>query len=154
MMRPVSVSLKPKTNPLIGITAMLLAIAMTAAQALAQAAPPPGQVAAGRADFVANCADCHGKDGKGNGPSTNVIPRMKPADLTKIAARNGGVFPAAQVADTIYGRQQIPSHTRFNMPFWGLTFQESGKEFTPESEAKAKARIDAIVAYIKTLQVK
>ncbi len=38
------------------------------------------------------------------------------------------------------------------MPFWGVNFQEEGKEFTPASEAKAKARTDAIVDYIETIQ--
>jgi hypothetical protein len=38
------------------------------------------------------------------------------------------------------------------MPFWGVTFQQSGKEFTPESEAKAKERIDNVIRYIETLQ--
>jgi len=147
---------KPKSLLLIGAVASLMAMAITADTAMAQAAAPASSavMAAGKADYLENCADCHGKDGKGGGPNLNVIPGMKPADLTTIAARNGGEFPAQQVADSIDGRAQVPSHKRFDMPFWGVKFQEEGKEFTPESEAKAKARIDAIVAYIKTLQVK
>ena len=47
-----------------------------------------------------------------------------------------------------------PSHERFDMPFWGVEMQEQGKEFTPESNAKVKARIDAIVKYIQSLQAK
>jgi hypothetical protein len=50
------------------------------------------------------------------------------------------------------GRKVIPSHKRFDMPFWGVNFQQEGKEFTPESEAKAKARIAALVDYIKSIQ--
>jgi hypothetical protein len=38
------------------------------------------------------------------------------------------------------------------MPFWGVNFQQEGKEFTPASEARAKARIDALVAYIESIQ--
>jgi hypothetical protein len=114
-----------------------------------------GQLVVGKADFDEYCAGCHGANGAGNGSTTNVIPGIKPADLTKIAAANGGVFPAEKVADMIDGRRQIPSHQRFDMPFWGVNFQQpGGKEFTPESEAKARARIDMIVSYIKTMQTK
>jgi hypothetical protein len=40
------------------------------------------------------------------------------------------------------------------MPFWGVNFQQEGKEFSPESEAKSKARIDAIIYFIETIQEK
>jgi hypothetical protein len=40
------------------------------------------------------------------------------------------------------------------MPFWGTTFHQEGKEFTPESEAKAKERISKIVGYIQSIQEK
>jgi len=152
MMRLLSASLNPKANALFSLILVILAVSMSVTEAFAQAAA--SSVAAGKADYLTNCADCHGQNGKGSGPNMNVIPGIKPADLTTIAARNGGVFPTTQVANTIDGRQSTPSHKRFDMPFWGVNFQEPGKEFTPESEAKAKARIDAIVAYIETLQVK
>jgi hypothetical protein len=38
------------------------------------------------------------------------------------------------------------------MPFWGVNFQQEGKEFTPQSEARAKARIDALVTYVESIQ--
>jgi hypothetical protein len=41
---------------------------------------------------------------------------------------------------------------RFDMPFWGTTMQPAGQEFTPESEAKVQARIDAMVNYIESIQ--
>jgi mono/diheme cytochrome c family protein len=37
----------------------------------------------------AYCASCHGADGKGDGPMAKSL-KVKPADLTRIAARNGG----------------------------------------------------------------
>ncbi len=81
-----------------------------------------------------------------------VIPGIKPKDLTTISTRNGGVFPYRDVEATIDGRKIIPSHKRFDMPFWGVSFQQQGREFSPESEAKVRQRIDAIVDYIATLQ--
>jgi mono/diheme cytochrome c family protein len=114
--------------------------------------PSAEMIAQGRADFNKHCAPCHSENGKGNGPELKVIPGIKPANLTTIAARNGGVFPFREVEDTIDGRKIIPSHKRFDMPFWGVNFQQQGQEFTPASEAKARKRIDAIVDYIATLQ--
>jgi len=116
--------------------------------------PTADQIAAGKADFMKHCAPCHSASGKGNGPEVNVIPGIKPADLTKITMKNGGVFPFQAVEDTIDGRKKIPSHERFDMPFWGVNFQQEGKEFSPESEAKSKARIDAIIYFIETIQEK
>jgi mono/diheme cytochrome c family protein len=101
----------------------------------------------GKQDFMNHCAPCHGNDGKGNGPELKVLP-----DLPNITLKNGGVFPREKVADMVDGRKAIPSHKRFDMPFWGVNFQQEGKEFTPESEAKAKARIDALVNYVESIQ--
>jgi len=145
------------------LAALITAWALIAAPAFAQEAQPapsappvatPQQIAAGKADFIKHCAPCHGENAKGRGPEINMIPGIKPADLTLISSKNGGVFPFQQVEDTIDGRKQIPSHKRFDMPFWGVNFQQEGKEFTPESEATSKARIDALVAYIETIQTK
>jgi hypothetical protein len=108
----------------------------------------------GKQDFEENCASCHGKDGRGQGEALYVIPGIKPPDLTKLTRNNRGVFPAEEVYQSIDGRAGIPAHSRLDMPFWGTVFQEGGKEFTPESEAKAKERISNIVSYIKSIQQK
>ena len=42
------------------------------------------------------CAPCHGKDGKGRGPVAEALKTL-PADLTTLAARNGGAFPKDRV---------------------------------------------------------
>lgn len=114
-------------------------------------AQPPNT---GKQDYLANCASCHGTDGKGHGEALYVVPGVNPPDLTMLSKNNSGVFPAKRVYDSIDGRAGIPSHTRFDMPFWGTTFQREGKEFSPASEAEVKARIMKIVDYIKSLQQK
>jgi len=45
----------------------------------------------GRTGFLSNCAECHGADGKGNGPLSAKM-KTRPADLTIIAKRNNGMF--------------------------------------------------------------
>jgi hypothetical protein len=64
------------------------------------------------------------------------------------------VFPAERVYQSIDGRAGIPAHSRIDMPFWGTTMQQEGKEFTPGSEAKVKERISNMVSYIKSIQKK
>ena len=108
----------------------------------------------GKQDFEQYCASCHGKDGKGHGEALYVIPGIKPPDLTELSRNQGGVFPADRVYQSIDGRSGIPSHSRFDMPFWGTSFQQQGGEFTPESEAKVKERISNVVSYIKSIQEK
>jgi mono/diheme cytochrome c family protein len=128
----------------VAVTCAIL-LAATAARAFAQS---------GQQDFEQYCADCHGVKADGRGTSRVLSPEYPPPDLTHLAQKNGGKFPFDRVVSIIDGRENIPSHARVEMPFWGVTMQEPGKEFTPASNAKVKARIDAIVKYIETLQVK
>jgi mono/diheme cytochrome c family protein len=105
----------------------------------------------GGQDYLKNCARCHGADGRGQHV---VSPGVKAADLTLLSKENGGVFPFQDVEDAIDGRKVFPSHERLDMPFWGVDWQELGKEKTPESEARVKARIDAVVHYLESIQQK
>jgi len=100
------------------------------------------------------CAACHGSDGKGGREGAGLLTGRKPPDLTQLRKRNRGVFPFDKVESTIDGRSRVPSHERFDMPFWGVNFQTIGKEFTPQSEAEAKRRIDSITRYVESLQEK
>jgi len=122
--------------------------------ALLPGASMAASVENGKKDFIENCAPCHGADGKGHGEALYVIPKVNPPDLTLLSKENGGVFPSERVYNSIDGRSGIPSHERFDMPFWGTTFQREGQEFTPASEKEVKARIMDIVSYIKTIQQK
>jgi len=113
---------------------------------------PSSAAESGAQTYQHNCAGCHGSDGRGNGPEVDIIPGIKPPDLTLLSKRHGGKFPFQEVEDWIDGRKGVPSHKRFDMPFWGVNLQEPGKEFTPASEAKVKARIDTVVQYIESIQ--
>src|SRR5512138_2354614 len=56
--------------------------------------------------FQAYCSTCHGDHGKGDGPIASFLD-TKPTDLTTIAKRNGGVFPAKRVRSVIAGEEVI-----------------------------------------------
>ncbi|MGH8012479.1 MAG: c-type cytochrome [Candidatus Binataceae bacterium] len=107
----------------------------------------------GKQDFMKYCARCHGANGKGHGPDLYILSGVHPSNLTVLTEKNGGVFPSQKVVDIIDGRKVPPSHKRLDMPFWGVQFQPSGKEFTAKSDALAKARIDRLANYIKSIQV-
>ena len=132
------------------IVVAALAAAMVLAEMGSSAlAQPPG-----KQDYDRYCASCHGADGKGSGKALYVIPGIKPSSLTRLSKKNGGEFPTDEVYRSIDGRAGIPSHKRFDMPFWGVRMQEQGNAFTPESEAAVKRRLSDIVSYIESIQEK
>jgi len=125
---------------------LIMVLALAARTAAAQS---------GKQDYQAYCAECHGADGKGRGSSVSTIPmNPPPSDLTGMAKKNGGKFPFEYVVETIDGRKYIPSHARLQMPFMGTTLQRPGKEFTPESNAEVKQKIESMARYVETLQQK
>jgi len=103
----------------------------------------------GKAMFNSYCAVCHGADGKGSGPAASAL-KTAPADLTALAAKNAGKYPAGHVAATIKGQATLASHGTQDMPIWGPLFSsiDQGRE------AQTQQRIANLVAYIGTLQAK
>lgn len=96
--------------------------------------------------FRTHCASCHGTSGLGNGPAADHL-RRAPPDLTKYAARNGGLFPRERVYRIIDGRD-VGSHGDHEMPVWGEVFKSVGGR----SAAEVKTSIDAIVRYLEGIQ--
>lgn len=102
----------------------------------------------GRALFFTYCASCHGADARGGGPLADLL-RTQPSSLTQFAVRNGGVFPAERLHRIIEGRDQsVRSHGSFEMPVWGDAFRKRDGL----SDEGVRARIDAIVRYLNTIQ--
>lgn len=100
--------------------------------------------------FRTYCAACHGTSAKGDGPLADSM-RRRPADLTQIAAKNKGVFPADQVQQTIDGRSPVKGHGGPDMPVWGDVFARSEGGSDP---AVVQARIKALVMYLQGIQAK
>ena len=120
----------------------------TAASGQEPMAPPPAtadETPNGRDLFVGHCAICHGLDGRGQGPLAQAM-KIVPADLTQIAAKHEGTFPDAKVSDVIRNGGAVLGHGSRAMLPWGLYFSERHKP------AVGKARIKALVAYLKSLQ--
>jgi mono/diheme cytochrome c family protein len=62
----------------------------------------PERQTTGALDFAENCAACHGPTGRGDGALAADLAR-RPADLTGLSRRNGGVFPTTRVMAQIWG---------------------------------------------------
>jgi mono/diheme cytochrome c family protein len=105
--------------------------------------------ASGADMFKQYCAACHGKDGKGDGPAASELKTV-PADLTTLAKRNGGTFPAAHVMDVLRNGVKAPAHGTSEMPTWGPLFQT----VSSHDQAIVNMRISNLTNYLKSLQVK
>lgn len=128
----------------VALAAMLLAGA-AAPMASAQEAQTGGA-----AVFKTYCASCHGVEARGDGPLSQQL-RAVPPDLTKLASRNKGQFDADKTRRIIDGRNPVKGHGGPDMPVWGDAFKESGEGY---SEEKVKARIDALVAFLESIQTR
>jgi mono/diheme cytochrome c family protein len=137
------------------LAAAILGVALTGAFALASAAEDMG-----KAEYNDNCAICHGKDGKGDGPYTAYLKVPVP-DITTLQKRYSGVFPFNHVYEVIDGREAVKAHGSREMPIWGNSYNEEALAhppagyFTPsEVQGYVRGRILALINYIYSLQEK
>ena len=102
----------------------------------------------GREEYRWNCEVCHGKEGKGDGTMAPVLT-MRPADLTKLAQRNGDRFPFWRVYAVVGGQASVPGHQAFEMPeFWRRFRREEGDT----AILPAEMRILVLTHYVESLQ--
>ena len=70
---------------------------------------------------------CHGKEGKGDGPAAKALTKA-PADLTKLAASNNGMFPDVKVRRYIEGLDDVAAHGTRDMPMWGRSVDREQRD--------------------------
>lgn len=130
----------------------LIGVLLTPLDAAAQT-PAPAQAQqsiAGGELFRTYCAACHGPAARGDGPLASSMTR-KPADLTEIAKRNGGLFPSELVFRTIDGRKPVRGHGGPDMPVWGDAFARSRDGGDPD---RVRRMIDALVSFLESIQAR
>ena len=120
------------------------AACLSVPQARAQAA----QADLGAREYTAHCAECHGGTGRGDGPAARGSKLPVP-DLTALAQRAGGSFPAERVRRVIDGRDDLKGHAGRTMPVWGLRYARAQPG---EGEAAVTQRLDALVAHLRGMQ--
>jgi mono/diheme cytochrome c family protein len=98
--------------------------------------------------FNSYCSPCHGKDAKGNGPAATAL-KNPPANLTELAKKNGGKFPADHVAAVL--RSGVAgAHGSSDMPVWGPLFSS----VSSKDDAIIQMRISNLIHYLEKLQEK
>jgi mono/diheme cytochrome c family protein len=136
--------------------AMLLTLTIAQQAATAPSTPTVKHVPINRAPvnsgkdmFNSYCAVCHGTDAKGAGPAASAM-KTNPVDLTALAKKSGGKYPASHVAAVLRGQAITASHGSQDMPIWGPLFSS----ISQGHEAQVQQRIANLVDYIGTLQTK
>ena len=110
---------------------------------------PRTSATSGKQMYLAYCATCHGKEGKGDGPVASAL-KVPPSDLTTLSRRNNGKFPSLEVASTLSGRTGTPAHGSKEMPVWGPVFMN----MEHQHESGVRLRIANLTDYIQSLQQK
>lgn len=128
-------------------SAALALVAIASAQGPRQALPPlVPESLVGSVSFDLYCASCHGRFGRGDGPTAPAL-KTKPADLTTLASRNRGVFPRERVLDFIEGSTRAAGHGSAEMPVWGPTLRA-----LDASDARVTVRLRNLVAFVESIQ--
>ena len=105
--------------------------------------------------YQQHCVACHGATATGDGPMAALL-RVPVADLTGIAARNGGIFPLTDVVRIIDGRQERQGHgAGAPMPVFGPSPGGGSAVIDgPDgSVIETTGSILALARYLESLQV-
>jgi mono/diheme cytochrome c family protein len=130
------------------LVALLASASATAAQT--PSAPDPAAASGGRFMFRVYCTTCHGAEARGDGDLASQL-KVKPANLTEIAKRNGGEFPFDLVVQIIDGRRKVKGHGGGDMPVWGDAFHVTEAGHTEEEVQK---RINSLAHFLWSIQIK
>ena len=134
------------------------AVMVVATAALLTSSTLAQEGSAGKRLYDTHCANCHGQNGRGDGPLAQTTLKQV-ADLSTLAKRNGGVFPVADIEAMIDGRSSSEAHGPSDMPQWGQVFRDLAPGRLGRSDAETDyrnyvaARVKELVNYIETLQI-
>ena len=130
------------------VRGVFLALVVTGAAAAQDADPEVGQHL-----FMTYCWQCHGDAATGNGPMAEVLSITTP-DLTRLSARNDGVFPMELVARHIDGRAPLRAHGG-EMPIFGPFFesdQHVALRLPSGQPMLAPFPLASVIVYLESLQ--
>ncbi len=109
--------------------------------------------------YRSSCAPCHGVSGDGRGPLAASLKTEVPP-LNNLADRYSEIyFPERFLIEVIDGRKNMRSHGEREMPIWGRQFgllkgtQTSGEAAVADNAA-ARQKIEALVDYIRSIQIR
>lgn len=130
---------------------LFLAASAATAQKIKTVPAKTTSAGSGEEMYMSYCAACHGKDAKGDGPAAPALKDPVP-DLTTLAQRNGGKYPATHVMNAIrFGAEAHVAHGSQDMPIWGPIF---GSMHQSSASPEVQLRLANLSHYLETLQVK
>jgi len=124
-------------------------VAMAQEKVIKKAPIQQSDPSSGKAMYASYCAACHGAGGKGDGPAASEL-KAPPPDLTQLAKNNHGEFPSDHAWAILKFGAKAPAHGTSDMPVWGKLF----RSLDPNDQLKTDQRIQNLIDYLKTLQVK
>ena len=131
----------------VALALLVVLVATTEAQGpRAQTPPLAPESLVGSVSFDLYCASCHGRQGRGDGPTAAAL-RTKPADLTVLSRNNRGSFPRERVLAFIDGSSRSTAHGTSEMPVWGPTLRA-----LDSSDARVTVRLRNLVAFVESIQ--
>jgi mono/diheme cytochrome c family protein len=132
----------------LAVAAVVIALAPRAvAEPQAQATYDAAAAAKGAVVYIRFCVSCHGPAARGDGPLAADL-RVPVPDMTTLAARSGGSFPAARVERIIRSGEVLRGHGSADMPAWGEAFKKTkGTDARTPEEA-----IRSLTHYLWSLQ--
>jgi cytochrome c553 len=136
-----------RSTAVCGLAAFVLLGVTADAQGPRPAQPPlVPESLAGSVSFDLYCASCHGRGGRGDGPTASSL-RTTPADLTVLTRNNRGAFPRDRALSYIEGSTRAVAHGSRDMPVWGPTLRA-----LDASDARVTVRLRNLVSFIESIQ--
>lgn len=97
------------------------------------------------------CSSCHGVAARGDGSVAPLVKTGVP-DLTLLARRDGGEFPAEDVRRAIDGRWDRRAHGARDMPVWGWQLYDMSSRDQQQERAVVDSMIERLVTYLQSIQ--
>ena len=112
----------------------------------------PQEFEAGRSEYLAACAACHGENADGNGPIATMFDQRVPG-LRNLAADNEGRFPLLETFMIVDGRTGVRGHGN-PMPVFGNRYKAELGAMLGDygSETAVRARVLELVYYLQAIQ--
>ncbi|MDH3642746.1 MAG: cytochrome c [Gammaproteobacteria bacterium] len=101
--------------------------------------------------YMANCSNCHGVYGEGDGIVTPALAVVL-QDLRYISEQNGGTFPRQVITEIIDGRDLRVAHGPDGMPVWGNAFSHT-EGYSDAAQSRVGAKIEALVDFVESMQI-
>jgi len=145
-----------RVHATLGVSLLALSAIMLTAGAQDQPKPEIKHIpirqtsaASGQEMFKNYCAVCHGANGTGNGPAAEAL-KVPPTDLTTLAAKNDGKYPAMRVSAILRGESSLAAHGTKDMPIWGNLFWN----ISGGHPSEVQQRVANLNHYVESLQKK